>query len=1565
MKTFFRKNPIFTLRGGRMTKYKGRVASFAPMIGQVSTVAIGAALMLGAGATLAGSCVDQDGGAFICSGPANDITPEDTILIDEPVSPTTITTEPGFGHNATGDAIRIRDAGTVTFTDANGSQITGGEDGIDTLTDDGISITTTGHVAGGNDGIIARNVSTGAMSIDVVDVTGATGRGIFANNSDGRNDNPPITDLTITASGTVQGATDGIVASLGVASGAFYFPASGDLSINVVDVIGSDGIGIHAVNTGTDLSVTSIGQIGAAQHGVLAINQGQGATHVDVARVTSTAADGVRVINESLTTDLSITAPGTVAGNQNGIYAINTGTGALTIDVADVSADNGRGIQAGNYGTDLSITATGTIAAAQDGIFAQNVGTGALTIDVADVTSTSGKGIDASNGSAGTDLSITSTGHIQAAQHGILAINQGTGALSIDVGDVTSTDEHGISAVNSIQGTDLSITASGAVTVDDDGIYASNSGSGALTIDVTDVSSANSLGVQARNNGTDLSITATGAIQAALDGISVDHTGTGAVSIDVTDVTSTGEDGIFAYLDSGATGLTLTASGSITASDDGIFVENLGSGATTINVVDVASATGDGIVAFSSAPGTDLSITSTGTIATVQSGIKVDNRGSGALTIDVSDVISTDGKGIEAINRSTGTDLTITASGTVSASDTAIEAINDGSGTLSVAVNTVHSDEGYGIEAINDNEFDSDLLISATGHVSGFKGIFADQGNSGVLSIDVADVTATGGHGILATSFGADMTITASGTITAFENGIDAEQRGDGDLTIDVADVTGGSGGASGYGIYATGDDETTRMTITSSGHVTGTTGGITAQTNGGDSDMILDVVDVTATGGNGIQADHRGADLSITSSGTVTGSQTGIAAFHSGDGALTINATNALGTNGRGIFAQSYGTDISITATGDIAGEDGGIAALNYGTGVTSVTVSGNVSSTDGPAIQATSQTTSTIELLDGAVVDPASGQAIVNGSDAGTLILRDGSRLTGSVVMNRGADTLIIEGGADIRDATLFNGGDDADDALVFSGFTGTFDSAVFTGWENLTAQDGSSLTLDSTDTGGLDAILIDTNASIVASNAGFALDGELQVNATGRFLAGAAGAGDASFARTVLNDGLISAADGASGDRLSFGADLTGKGTIGLDINLTEGTNDAVFVAGNTAGARQGIELTKSGRTVDAAQTFTLVTVAGTSSAADFRLVNADFVTNGGVQAISDGEIAYLLEHDAVAGTFVLNPFAKGDLIDNPGGAFLAAGAEQFSTHLTFGSALGRVMGATPRDGRGTQTVSRALHEFSTATLPPVWVQATGQRSSYTADDREVDTDIADLRFGAALPLADVFGGRLVGGLEFGVSRISSDVETALTRAAIDTDAHDVTLSALWVADDYFYTDVQLRYARFDSQVTPRGGKAVDVNGDGYGLSVEMGKPFELQNGLTLIPQAQIMYSDIDIDDVADLGGGGLNGSVSDGDNLTGRLGLRAEKNLSGGSVLFGQVDYFHAFDNTTAVDFGAETITTARDRSSVALTLGGQMAISQNTTLFGEVTGATGFGGSNEHSFGGSVGFRIEF
>jgi outer membrane autotransporter protein len=836
--------------------------------------------------------------------------------------------------------------------------------------------------------------------------------------------------------------------------------------------------------------------------------------------------------------------------------------------------------------------------------------------------------------------------------------------------------------------------------------------------------------------------------------------------------------------------------------------------------------------------------------------------------------------------------------------------------------------------------------------------------------VAVADVTSATADGINATNgvSGGALSVTATGAITGATAGMRIDHRGRGAATIRTSNVTSSNGigidfRSNGYGLGSNSTD----LTITSTGTIQGRDGGVRVETEA-SGETVIDVADVTSSNGDAVRASATGTDLSINASGQLNGQVNGVTALHSGSGETRIEVADVQATAGAGVFAQTSGSGLFITTTGTVTGGSQGINVTNTGSGDTLIAVSGVVSSA-GIAIQNNSANQSVIELLSGADVrSTGGGTTILDGDNDTSVILRDGATLAGDIELSLGNDSLTIEGGADISAATRFNGGTGGDDALTLSNFAGTLGGVQLSDFETLSVQDGSDLTLDSSSFSGTNLIRIGSSSTITSQSALFITNSGLEVASGGSFVAGASGLGRAQFTRDVLNNGLISLADGSSGDTLTVGGNLSGLGTIGLDVNLTDGTHDQVQVNGDTAGATQGLDVEATGSTVDTAQNFTLVTVGGNSTESDFQLVNADFVTMDGAQAISDGEISYRLIYDAPTGAFVLTPFGPGtgDVSQNPGGAFLAAGVDQVSGQLTFAGTLRRVMSATQSGVSDANTVSRALSELTSTTRPLVWVQGEGRRDSYTIDDRDVETDSAGLRFGAGMPLAELSNGTLIGGIEFGVSNLSTDVTTSLTGADISTDAYDMTLSALWVADSLLYVDGQLRYGDFNSTIRPNGGQSVRTDSDGYGVSIEVGKPFGLSNGLTLVPQAQLMYSDIDTNDVVDLAGGGQVGSLVDGDTLTARLGLRAEHTLSGNAVLFGQVDYYHAFDSETAVAFGQNTVLTERGKNTAGLTLGGNVALSARTTLFGELTGETGFGSNaSDYAIGGNVGLEFRF
>jgi outer membrane autotransporter protein len=377
------------LRGGRLTKWKGKVASIAPLMGAdlgetlvatadavssrlstltgrlstrlasgASVAALSAALLVapsvapitltgGAGQAMAGSCAPgANAGEWTCTGAADPATDMPQTPQSAPGGNLVVSTDSSFGiTTAASDAITLTNAvgdGSITFTDNNTSVITGYYNGI-----------------------FAFNYGTGVLS--VTSTGAATGTGYFSNGIYASNDG---TDLTI-ASADASGEAYGIRAS-NYGIGALSVTSTGTAT-------GTSLYGIRARNDGTGTSLTIVSNDASGGYfGIGAINYGTGA--------------------------LSVTSNGTATGtnvNSSGIYAYNSSNGmGLTIVSNDASGEY-YGIGARNYGTDLTIVSNDA-SGGFFGIGAINRGTGATSITVTgDVTGGTSYGIFTQTGAGG------------------------------------------------------------------------------------------------------------------------------------------------------------------------------------------------------------------------------------------------------------------------------------------------------------------------------------------------------------------------------------------------------------------------------------------------------------------------------------------------------------------------------------------------------------------------------------------------------------------------------------------------------------------------------------------------------------------------------------------------------------------------------------------------------------------------------------------------------------------------------------------------------------------------------------------------------------------------------------------------------------------------------------------------------------------------------------------------------------------------------------------------------------------------------------------------------------
>ena len=835
-----------------------------------------------------------------------------------------------WAKNAGTGAVTVTASGAVRGSAGTG--VYAYSKGVGSDSGSGVTVsvaTVTGNI-GTSDGIHAKNESGGgAVSISALgDVSG--GRyGIYAQNS-----STAGTSVAITAgewSGSVPSASKDVTGGRqGIR--AFNF-GSGDMTISAGAVTGeAGGYGVNALNyNGGSVSIVVTGTV-----------EGTGVADISLRALTKTDPAGIAVFNDSSGNAIFVSAA-TVTGQTHGIWTQNDGSGALTISASDVQGKSGRGhgIHAknengGHLGISVSQQVVTSSAAGGHGIFAS--GTESVGVVV---------GTGAGAGFVG--------GTVVGGQDGVHAFDSGSGNLSISAGDVTG---HG----NTGQ--------------EGDGIDATNTGGGALSIQVTGnvagkaaKGSGNNTndGIWARNDsdGTTLSIIAgTGRggafagsrVSGGDHGIFADNSGSGPLSISAGVVTGGAGFGIHAKNANGGRldiNVTKSVIGSSTTGKDGIFASStdsvavvVGTGTGTSFVGGTVVGGNDGIRAFGSGSG-DLTISAGNVTGRGNDGIDATNMGGGALVVHVTGDVSgkpsgvrpEDNDGIRALNASGTTRLEIIAgtgrddafSGTgVSGGDDGISATNFGNGALTISAGSVTGHSGFGVWASNMNG--DALSIQATGKI---------------VAKTSATETDTGAdrHGVFAYNDASGSTIDIdAAAIESHNDGVYALNRGSGSISISAASIkVTGSTTRGGYGVNAFNyNGGAVRVSVT---------GPINASTN---TQKVAQ--SKTQPAGVAVFNDASGSDVSVTAA-AVDGAKHGIWVHNLGSGALSIAATGPVGgslerndgskdteNGGHGVFADNSGTGALGISVAAVNGGNAGVFARNHAGGRLLVVASGTV---------------------------------------------------------------------------------------------------------------------------------------------------------------------------------------------------------------------------------------------------------------------------------------------------------------------------------------------------------------------------------------------------------------------------------------------------------------------------------------------------------------------------------------------------------------------------------------------------------------------------------------------
>ena len=712
---------------------------------------------------------------------------------------------------------------------------------------------------------------------------------------------------------------------------------------------------------------------------------------------------------------IDLTVSGGVSLDQatNGNAIVGSGHGLLI---------SGNGGSTGGTATSeaVLVSLTGNIEGKDgDGIRVTQRGKGRVSIDSVGVKG-SKNGVWVQNSSP-EDIIISLKGEIVgSADHGVYGNNTNSGSVSVTTTSAATVTggKHGIYAKSAGSGNLVISTNANVEGKDGDGIRASGTGTGELTISTAEVRGSKN-GIWAKNDTEqNLNVSATNTVIGNADhGIYMHNLkgGNAVLSSNASATVSGGKHGVYIKSE-GSGNVVVNASATITGREsDGVKVSKTGTGEININTVGATgstngiwvdgnteeriniSATGNttgrggiGIYANKKKEGHIVVLVgSGGSVVGGTHGIYLKSTGSSNITLTSSSRIqgSIVGDGIRISATNTGnTTVNVSNSAKVEGKANGVWVSKTQSGRLTISTQAVEGDQGFGIYAKNTGS--GDVLVEAAGRIQTKKNaaIHVDNGSSGgfITVSAFAGTESDEGHSIYIKNAGGDITLNTSGDIRNARNatGVDAiriDDSGTGKITINSS---GSINGAS-NGIFAKteGSNGSGHIRVTVSGEVTGSSsdGIYLANKNSSGTYVRLETGAVTGDR-HGIRALQYGTgDLTISTAGNVESrgsatTNTGIYAKineNSERGRLLIVTRRVTSRSGSGIIAKlesTDGNDISISAE-SVEGAIKGVDVVNKGEGNTTVSASSAITGGSGAGVTVKSEGSGDIRINAGRV--------------------------------------------------------------------------------------------------------------------------------------------------------------------------------------------------------------------------------------------------------------------------------------------------------------------------------------------------------------------------------------------------------------------------------------------------------------------------------------------------------------------------------------------------------------------------------------------------------------------
>lgn len=924
-------------------------------------------------------------------------------------------------------------------------------------------------------------------------------------------------------------------------------------------------------------------------------------------------------------------------------------------------------------------------------------------------------------------------------------------------------------------------------------------------------------------------------------------------------------------------------------------------------------------------------------------GIYAENTGMGAANATLSNgSISTSGEGADGIQARTsnvnGTGATTLAmtGGTVKTTGLGAygaRALTDGLGAVSGSMSggsiTTSGEVGNGfVGQITNKANTSDVNVTMVG------GQIVASGRStglGAVTSGLGNSTATVTGGAITTS--GSESIGVSSSITNFASTSTAA------LVMQGGSVT--SAGNSAIAVSNSGSGVAAATMSAGTVTATGVNGdGLRVAARGGTYDV--DVTGGSLTGGSGAGAAIHttaaaGGTIDIGTAATVNGAASGIA-IRDGDFAQT--GTDTLGGNA------------VVTTAGTVTG-DAILGLGNDSLALTGGSFSGNIYGDDRTASAA-------------------------DGNDSFTWT---GGTLAGGFYGQNGSDTALVSA-ASYNGSQVLDGGDDVSaadgwvDKLTLQGVTATAGGDTLRNWETITL-DNTRLTLagaplavgTGTDAGGAPmGLFIQPTSSVFMGQPAFTLTGD------------------------VHNAGLIDLRNpaGTPGNALTVNGNYAGANGL-VRINTALGgdasATDKLVVNGNTSGTTRVLVANAGGAGAATINGIQVVQVSGTSSEGNFTLAAP-------VQA---GAYEYGL-HRGGRTDGDANSFYLSSVYDTPPQVPGFPNPAPFPAPEVLRPAVaGYVMGqvATQELGLGLLgTLHQRVGEQQTfkwdhcgcddkAPADQAWMRLHAQRLDLDGKRQfgfEQEMQFLQLGKDLAVRYSGDAGdkSRSHTGLSVGYGRTSTNFNDRRRGDAgmgYDTGkmkGQMLTLGAYHTryADNGSYLDLVGQLHAVQNKYTDKYGGEGTQKGTGGGLSVEVGRPWQIGDSQWLIePQAQLSYQLTRYRGFAD------NISTVDGftsHSLRGRLGGRLAWNdkaeradkLTRTNTFYVTANVLHEFKDPKGVTIGNTTVNEQWAKQTWAeLGVGAQLPLSKTAYLYGGVQYQRSLSGTSREGVSGQLGVRV--